>query len=77
MAKSLKNHGKDWSSQDKKDFKNFVKDGVPARVIAQKMGRTENSIRLYASNNGISFRGKKSSSAKKTSAKKTAAKKKK
>ncbi len=68
MAKNPKNHGRDWTTQDKKDFKKYVQESTPTRTIATKMGRTENSIRLYASNNGISLRPKK------TAAKKTAKK---
>lgn len=74
MAKSLKNHGKDWSAEDKKIFKNLVKEGTSATSIATKMGRTINSIRLYASNNSISLRVKKKTAAKKAG--KKAAKKK-
>lgn len=56
MAKTPKNHGKDWTSADKKEFKKLVSQNTPTPLIAHKMGRTENSVRLFASNNDISLK---------------------
>ncbi|HEV8511973.1 MAG TPA: hypothetical protein VGQ59_01785 [Cyclobacteriaceae bacterium] len=56
MAKLPKNHGKDWTSTDKKEFKKLVSENTPTRLLAYKMGRTENSVRLFASSNDISLK---------------------
>jgi hypothetical protein len=48
MAKTPKNHGKEWTSADKKQFNQLVKGNTPTGLIAHKLGRTENSVRLFA-----------------------------
>ncbi len=49
MAKTPKNHGKPWTSADRKQLKELAKGNTPTRVIGLKMGRTEDSIRGQAS----------------------------
>jgi hypothetical protein len=56
MAKTPKNHGKEWTSADKKQFNQLVKGNTPTGLIAHKLGRTENSVRLFASNNNVSLK---------------------
>lgn len=56
MAKTPKNHGKQWSSQDIKQLGILADQNTPTRVIGLKMGRTENSVRRVASKNGISLK---------------------
>lgn len=56
MAKSPKNNGKEWTSQDIKQLEKLADQNTPTRVIGLKLGRTENSIRSIASNNEISLK---------------------
>ena len=56
MAKTPKNHGKDWSSQDTKQLRQLAKENTPTRVIGLKMGRTEDSVQGKASREGISLK---------------------
>jgi len=56
MAKTPKNHGKDWSPQDVKQLRQLAKENTPTRVIALKMERTEDSVQAKASREGISLK---------------------
>lgn len=56
MAKTPKNHGNEWTNQDLKQLQKFADQNTPTRVIAFKMGRTENSIRGVASSHDISLK---------------------
>ena len=55
MAKSTKNHGKPWTTQDVRDLKTLVRQNTPTRVIALKLGRTESAIYAKASDEGVSL----------------------
>ncbi len=56
MAKSPKNHGKAWSSQDVKQLKTLANQNTPTRVIGLKMGRTEGSVYSKANQENISLK---------------------
>lgn len=56
MAKSTKNSGKSWSSDDVKQLKELAKGNTPTRVIGLKLGRTEGSIRSKASEESVSLK---------------------
>ena len=56
MAKTPKNHGKDWTRQDVKELRQFTKGNTPTRVIGLKMGRSEASIQGKAQREGISLK---------------------
>ena len=56
MSTPPKNHGKEWTSQDIKQLEKLADQNTPTRVIGLKIGRTENSVRSAASENGISLK---------------------
>jgi len=56
MAKTPPNHGKAWSKQDIKTLEKLVDQNTPTRVIALKMGRSEDSIYAKASSDDISLK---------------------
>jgi hypothetical protein len=56
MAKTPKNHGKEWNNQDVGQLQKLANQNTPTRVIALKMGRTEDSVRNAASSNDISLK---------------------
>lgn len=56
MAKTPKNHGKEWTKQDVGQLQKLANQNTPTRVIALKMNRTEDSIRSAASANDISLK---------------------
>lgn len=56
MAKAPKNHGKPITPAVVKQVKDLAKQNTPTRVIGLKTGRTENSVRSIASENGISLK---------------------
>lgn len=55
-TKSTRNHGKDWSKDDVQDLKVMAKQNTPTRVAGLKLGRTEDSIRDKAKNEGVSLK---------------------
>ncbi len=56
MAKTPKNHGKDWTKSDIKNLEKLADGNTPTRLIAYKMGRTEASIRSKASEEEVSLK---------------------
>lgn len=56
MAKKPSNHGKNWSKQDVNQLKSLAKGNTPTRVIALKMGRTEDSVQSKASDESVSLK---------------------
>jgi hypothetical protein len=55
MTKSTRNTGKAWTKTDVSQLRALAKQNTPTRVIGLKLGRTENSVRTKASDNGISL----------------------
>lgn len=51
-----KHHGKEWTENDIKLLVKLAKANTPTRLIALKMGRTENSVRSAASLYNISLK---------------------
>lgn len=56
MAKYNRNSGKPITSMDIKAVRQLADKNTPTGVIGLEIGRTENSIRKIASENGISLR---------------------
>jgi len=56
MAKTPPNHRKQWSSADDKQLRQLANQNTPTRVIALKMGRTEDAVRAHASELGVSLK---------------------
>jgi len=56
MAKVPSNHGKPVTNDVIKQIKELAKANTPTRIIALRLGRTEESIRAIASANGISLK---------------------
>jgi hypothetical protein len=56
MAKVPKNNGKPWSQADISSLRTLAGGNTPIELIATKLGRTEESIRSKAINEGISMK---------------------
>lgn len=56
MSKSNRNSGKSWTSENTRELRTLAKHNTPTRVIGLKLGRTEDSIRSKASEEGISLK---------------------
>lgn len=56
MAKSPANHHKEWTKQDVEDLAYLADHNTPTRVIGIKIGRSEDSVRSKASDEGISLK---------------------
>jgi hypothetical protein len=56
MAKTPKNHGKDWTKGDVSQLQKLVKGNTPTGLVAYKLGRTEDAVRSKASNENISLK---------------------
>ncbi|WP_082190421.1 hypothetical protein [Bradyrhizobium pachyrhizi] len=55
MAKSTRNTGKPWTSQDVTQLKQLAKKNTPTRVIGLKLGRTADAVQNKASSEGVSL----------------------
>ena len=56
MPKYTRNTGKEWTKTDVKQLRELVRENTPTRVIGLKLGRTENSVRSKAGDEGISLK---------------------
>ena len=56
MAKPPKQHGREWTRQELKALRQFVKENTPTRVIGLKLGRSETSVYSKARREGISLK---------------------
>ncbi len=56
MAKTPKNHGKAWTKPEINQLEKLADGNTPTRIIALKLGRTEDSIRSKASEEDISLK---------------------
>ncbi len=56
MAKTPKNHGKDWTASDMKQLQREVKQNTPTRVLALHLGRTPGAVQQKASQERISLK---------------------
>jgi hypothetical protein len=56
MSKSTRNTGKQWSSAQVSQLRQFAKQNTPTRVIGFKLGRTPEAIYTKASQKGISLK---------------------
>lgn len=56
MAKSTRNSGKPWNTQDEAMLERLAGQNTPTRVIGLKLGRTENAVRTKASELEVSLK---------------------
>lgn len=56
MAKKPPNSGKPWTRQEVARLRQEAKGNTPTRVIALRLGRSENAVRDKASEKGISLK---------------------
>jgi hypothetical protein len=56
MAKTPKNHGKEWSEADLNRLEQLAEGNTPTRIIALKLGRTEDAVRSKAFEEDISLK---------------------
>lgn len=56
MAKSNRNSGKPWSSQDISTLKQLAKGNTPTGVMSIKLGRTEGAIYTKAAELDVSLK---------------------
>lgn len=56
MAKTPKNHGKDWSGGDVGNLRKLAKGNTPTGLIAHELGRTKDAVQSKASEENISLK---------------------
>jgi hypothetical protein len=56
MGKKPENHGEPWTPKHKEQLERLADHNTPTRVIAMKLGRTEDAVRAKASEQGISLK---------------------
>lgn len=56
MAKHPSNHRQQWTSQEIRQLQQLANQNTPTRVMGIKLGRTEDSVRAKASEEGISLK---------------------
>lgn len=56
MAKTPKNHGRQWSAADDRALRDLATGNTPTRLIAHKLGRTEDAVRSHASEENVSLK---------------------
>jgi hypothetical protein len=54
--KRTNNAGKQWTAPEVKELKQLAKENTPTRVIGLKLGRSEDSVRSKAGDEGISLK---------------------
>jgi hypothetical protein len=65
-AKSRTNHGNPWSTADMKQLRQLARERTLIRVAAEQLGRSLDSVKSKASEEGISFKGPKRAAAKRS-----------
>lgn len=56
MAKHPSNHRQQWTAQEVRQLQQLANQNTPTRVMGIKLGRTEDSVRAKASEEGISLK---------------------
>jgi hypothetical protein len=56
VARTPKNHGKDWIRSDVGQLRSLAKGNTPTGLVAYKLGRTEDAVRSKASDENISLK---------------------
>ena len=56
-AKSRTNHGNPWSAEDMRQLRTLARERTLIRVAAERLGRSLDSVKSKASEEGISFKG--------------------
>jgi hypothetical protein len=56
LAKTPPNHGKPWTSKDEHRLEDLTEGNTPTRLIAHKLGRTEDAVRSKASELDLSLK---------------------
>ena len=62
-AKSRTNHGNPWSTEDMRQLRTLARERTLIRVAAERLGRSLDSVKSKASEEGISFKGPKRATA--------------
>ena len=65
-AKSRANHGNPWSTEDMRQLRTLARERTLIRVAAERLGRSLDSVKSKASEEGISFKGPRRAAAKKS-----------
>ena len=66
-AKSARaNHGNAWSPEDMRQLRTLARERTLIRVAAERLGRSLDSVKSKASEEGISFKGPRRAAAKKS-----------
>ena len=65
-AKSRTNHGNPWSADDMRQLRTLARERTLIRVAAERLGRSLDSVKSKASEEGISFKGPRRAAAKKS-----------
>jgi hypothetical protein len=56
MSGISKNHGKRWTDNDLQELKKLAKGNTPTGLIANKIGRSESSVRAKAQEMSVSLK---------------------
>ncbi len=56
MTKSTRNTGQHWMARDVRNLRAYAREDTPTRVIGLKLGRTEEAVRMKASEKSISLK---------------------
>lgn len=56
MATKPENHGKPWTDKQVEQLQKLADQNTPTRVIALKLGRTEDAVRAKASEENITLK---------------------
>jgi hypothetical protein len=56
MSKKPENHGEPWTPKNEEQLQRLAEQNTPTRVIALKLGRTEDAVRAKASEQSISLK---------------------
>lgn len=51
-----RNSGKPWTTKDERELTDYARSNTPTRLIAHKMGRSEDAVRNRASDMGLSLK---------------------
>jgi hypothetical protein len=56
VARTPKNHGKDWTKNDVSELRKLAKGNTPTGLMAHKLGRTEDAVRSKAAEQNVSLK---------------------
>lgn len=56
MSSASKNHGTRWTDNNLQELQKLANGNTPTRLIANKLGRSESSVRAKAQEMGVSLK---------------------